>query len=651
MRIKFGLLVAAVFATILSPVSPMATAFGGYASAPTSVSSTAIAGGLRVTWSVPVDVDSGITGYRVEHSTSGTSGTWTLATTTNSSTFTYDVLGLSQTATYVRVAATTSAGIGTYGYPWREVYRTNNPKRASNNETINYVSGFGLGGSDAAALLNNTTAFTRVRYRMEATINSASSYADTDFYKWSGANLTTLQVPTIGSTTSNFVVQTNVTDLNVYSNNSNVTKASGISGRLEHWGWNYDTPRASDYGTGDGTKYDYNDTNNGNGSFGSFQVHDISNFKTVLAWNHHIYTGSDNPNLGFGSNSASAGHPDWTFCIDSTAQGPCVYTSNTFLLQIYINLAVTPLADATPPTVSRIDARALGKNGDTITIRSNELGTVYLVNQSVTVSNLASITAAATANKNSASISAVNTNTTMTIGYQSDGLYNLYAADPSGNLSTAVLATIRVDNTVPTVSSIAVNSSGTSILLSASETITNSAQIYSYYSVSDSGSAISVTSTSFSGSVATLNLSRSIPMGATVYFSYNMGAGAAGGRWVDQAGNEMSSITNRTITNNSSSPIAVTLTVADPLTKGASTTMTASVSVAGRVTFSISGKRIPGCLNKLASGTTPITVTCTFKPALTALQTIRATLVPSLGAYPTTTASLNRFILKRSTTR
>lgn len=239
----------------------------------------------------------------------------------------------------------------------------------------------------------------------------------------------------------------------------------------------------------------------------------------------------------------------------------------------------------------------------------------------------------------------------MTIGYQSDGLYNLYAADPSGNLSTAVLATIRVDNTVPTVSSIAVNSSGTSILLSASETITNSAQIYSYYSVSDSGSAISVTSTSFSGSVATLNLSRSIPMGATVYFSYNMGAGAAGGRWVDQAGNEMSSITNRTITNNSASPIAVTLTVADPLTKGASTTMTASVSVAGRVTFSISGKRIPGCLNKLASGTTPITVTCTFKPALTALQTIRATLVPSLGAYPTTTASLNRFILKRSTTR
>ena len=97
MRIKFGLLFAVVFATLLSPITPMASAIGGYASAPTSVTSTAIAGGLRVTWSVPVDVDSGVTGYRVEYSTSGTSGTWTLATTTNSSTYTYDILGLSQT--------------------------------------------------------------------------------------------------------------------------------------------------------------------------------------------------------------------------------------------------------------------------------------------------------------------------------------------------------------------------------------------------------------------------------------------------------------------------------------------------------------------------------------------------------------------------
>jgi hypothetical protein len=219
------------------------------------------------------------------------------------------------------------------------------------------------------------------------------------------------------------------------------------------------------------------------------------------------------------------------------------------------------------------------------------------------------------------------------------------------NLSSAVLATIRVDNTLPTASSIIVNSAGTAIILTASETITNSLQVTSIYTISDSGSALSVSSTSFSANIATLNLTRAIPAGATVYFSYAPSTGAAGGRWIDQAGNEMAAISTRTITNNSAAAISVILTVPSTVSKGTSITISAAVSVAGRVTFTLAGKRIPGCLNKVASGTTPITVTCVFKPALTARQVIRATLVPTIGAYPTTIASEERFILKRTTKR
>jgi hypothetical protein len=273
------------------------------------------------------------------------------------------------------------------------------------------------------------------------------------------------------------------------------------------------------------------------------------------------------------------------------------------------------------------------------------------VNQSVTVTNLASITGAAAANRNSFSISAVNTNTTLALSSLNDGLYNLYAVDSANNLSSAVVATIRIDNTLPTASSIAVNSSGTAVILTASETITNSLQVTNTYTISDSGSALSVSSTSFSANVATLNLSRPIPAGATVYFSYAPSTGAAGGRWIDQAGNEMAAIPTRTITNNSASAISVILSVPSTLSKGISITISAAVSVAGRVTFTFAGKRIPGCLNKVASGMTPITVTCVFKPALTARQVIRATLVPTIGAYPTTVASEERFILKRTTTR
>jgi hypothetical protein len=650
MRIRLGLLVATVFAGLISPIAPSALAFGGYASAPLSVSATAIAGGIRVGWSAPTDVDTGVTGYRVEYSTSGTSGTWTLATTTSSSATSFDIVGLSQVATYVRVAATTTAGVGTYGYPWTEVYRTINAKRNSDNATHTYVAGYGLGGGDAAALLNNTSEFSRVRYRMEATINSVSDYAETDFYKWSGASITTLQVPSITGTGA-FVVQTNVTDLNVYSGNSRVTKASGISGRIELWPYNYAPALGSDYANGDLNKYDYNDTNNGNGTYGSFQVHDITNFKTVFAWNHQNYTGNNDPDVGFGNNPNTNGHPDWTFCAQNNATNGYCQNVTGFKMQIFINRATTPLADNTAPTVSRIDSRNMGKNGDSITVRSNEIGTVYLVNQSVTVSNVASITAASSSNKNSVSISTVNTNTVMTLSSLSDGLYNLYAADSFNNLSTAIVGTIRVDNTAPTATSIAVGSVGNTVVITGSETLTNSMVLNGIYTISDSGSAISVTSVTFSANTATLNLSRAIPTGSTVNFTYSPLAGDARGRIVDQAGNEMAPITTRTITNNSTFAVTLTLAVPATIRKGTNVTISVDVTVAGRVSFFIADKRIPGCQARAASGSAPITVSCSFKPALSASQTIKASFVPTLNVYPSLTTTVDRFILKRTTTR
>jgi hypothetical protein len=665
MRVRL-LLTASLLLTFLAPQPQVAVAAGGYASAPLDVTAAAIAGGVRVTWTTPIDIDSGITGFRVESSSSGNAGTWNLATTVAPGIRTHDILGLSQVATYVRVAATTSAGIGTYGYPWTKLYRTFTKTRSGNN--IVYEPGFGVTAGDYA-VVNSSLTFSRIRYRMEDSFTVGNlNYADVDFYKWaaSGAPAETTTSITLAPTVSNLqvlspasggTIQTNVADMNVISsivttaNYPNpISNGSGKVGRLEIWPWNY-APGASGLSpSGDVNIYDFDDSSAGASAFGSFQVHDItsaSSRRTVFAWNDHSNTNAD---IGFGSGitpTIKADMEDWTFC-GSRAQCP---QPTYFSLTIFINVPVIPLVDATPPTVSRIDTRAIGKNGDTITVRSTEVGTAFLVNQSVSVTNLASITGAAAANRNSVSISATNTNTTLTLSSLNDGLYNLYAADSANNLSSAVLATIRVDNTLPTASSIAVNSSGTAIILTASETITNSLQLSGIYTISDSGSALTVSSTSFSANVATLNLSRAIPAGATVTFAYSPLGGAAGGRWIDQAGNEMAAISTRTITNNSSAAISVTLTIPAIVSKGVSITTTALVSVAGRVTFTIAGKRIPGCINRIASGATPITVTCVFKPALTARQVIRATLVPTIGAYPTTIASEERFILKRTTTR
>ena len=659
MRVRLGLTLAAVLATLLSPITPDAKAFGGYASAPRSVLQSAIAGGVRVSWSVPADVDSGITGYRVEYSTSGISGTWNFWKTVSSSTFSSDILGLSQVATYVRVAGNTAAGTGAYGYPWEIIYSTSALRRDSNSN-VSYDAGYGL--SSVGGQASNTYAsanFTRIKYRLETTISSVSKFAEADFYTWpsggatgstngtTAPSISGIAIPSINSG-QRWIVQANISDLNVFSDNDSVSKTFGGSGRLEIWPWNYGWGPSGLSPAGSSNNYDFDDLHNGDGTYGSFQVHDFSNAKPVFVWNNSGYGNNLHAEVAYGANPV--GNPDWTFCSQGGGSGSCPEPSS-FKLRIYINPSITPLADTTPPTVSRIDTRLIGKNGDTITVRSTEVGTVYLVNQSVTVSNLASISGAAATNKNSVSISTANSNTTLTLSSLNDGLYNLFAVDPLNNLSTAVVGTIKVDNTAPTVSSIAVNAAGTAILLTASETITNSAQAVGMYSLSDSGSALSISSTSFAGSVATLTLSRAIPAGAYVTFSYAPSSGIAAGRWVDQAGNEMAAITLRSIANNSSSPITVSLTVPDPISKGTAITMSASVSVAGKVTFTIAGKRISGCLNKAATGSTPITVTCTFKPALTARQKIGATLVPALGAYPTTTSTVERFILKRTTRR
>lgn len=659
MRARIGFIFLALISSVISPVIPSASAFGGYASAPTSVTQSAISGGIRVTWSAPVDVDSGIIGYRVEYSTSGTSGTWNLATTTSSSASSYDIVGLPQSATYIRVAGTTSAGTGAYGYPWALIYSTSSLRRDSSGN-VSYDSGYGLASLGGQA--SNTYAsanYTRVKYLLQTTISGTAKYVESDFYTWPSGGATGSTAATSAPTISGIAVpsvnagqqwnvQANISDLNVYSDNSMVSKTKSANGRLEIWPWDYQHGPSGLSPSGTNNSYDFDDAHVGNGSFGSFQVHDLTNNKPVFVWNNTGYSNYYSAEVAYGLNSGT--NPDWTFCSQGGAWGTCA-TPSSFNLKIYINPSVMPLQDATPPTASRVDIRSLGKNGDTITVRSTEVGNVYLVNQSVSVSNLASITNASAANRNSVAISSANSSTTLTISSLNDGLYNLYAADLFSNLSTAIVGTIRIDNTAPATLSIAVNSSGTAIILTANETITNSSQVLNIYSVSDSGSALSISSTTFSGAVATLNLSRAIPAGASVTFSYAPSGGSAGGRWVDLAGNEMAAISLRSITNNSAAPITVSLTVPDVISKGVTISVSAIVSVSGKVTFTVAGKRIPGCINRSAAGATPITVTCSFKPGLSTRQVIAAVLTPTLGAYPVTTSTVERFILKRSTRR
>ena len=121
------------------------------------------------------------------------------------------------------------------------------------------------------------------------------------------SDLTKIGVPTVSS---GAVFQTKVSNLQYQSNvaslgNSNASTA----GNIEFWPNTYNQGNTQNVPGADGGKYDFGD-NITNGSYGSMQVHDYGNGKTVFGINKWNTNG--NTDLGIG-NASRADASDWTF--------------------------------------------------------------------------------------------------------------------------------------------------------------------------------------------------------------------------------------------------------------------------------------------------------------------------------------------------
>ena len=338
-RMGVRALFASLSIALLIPASPAHAAVAP--TAPTGITVTAGQGSVSVQWAAPSYSGDGVSSYSIYYSTDGSS--WSTAATGITGSGPYVVSGLTPgTPYYIRMTATGSGGTSPYGYPWKKLYSVSNPTRDS-SDLIVYDSNFGLGNSDPYKV-DSLTAFTRVKYHMQFDTSGATSYADADMDKWGAstppnsgfstvaATVQNLRVPTLTSTggnTGDFTIQTNVSDLTVVASDSTLN-ASGKTGRLEIW--------ATDYGYGPSGltptypgangAYDYDDLPAA-GSYGSFQVHNATDGKTILAWNHHVKNLT--PDLGFGSSPIN--QPDWTFCYTN---GNCPSRTN-FNLQILVN--------------------------------------------------------------------------------------------------------------------------------------------------------------------------------------------------------------------------------------------------------------------------------------------------------------------------
>lgn len=200
------------------------------------------------------------------------------------------------------------------------VYQTSNPTRNPNTGAIQYDTENGVfygrgAGSKAAQLTSQNVAFNRIRYLMEVRYNNVLRYADVSFDAWAGVTISDLAIPDI---TNQSYIKRNVTNLAVNSNwreqsgfASGVRNGAGKTGRLEIWARNYSMATGGVDLAGDAFSYDSDDTQSDTGSYGSFQVHNVTpgQEQTILAWNEHY---SSTPDVGLGS-ALAGGNSDWTF--------------------------------------------------------------------------------------------------------------------------------------------------------------------------------------------------------------------------------------------------------------------------------------------------------------------------------------------------
>jgi hypothetical protein len=209
---------------------------------------------------------------------------------------------------------------------WTLIYETTTSARSGNN--IVYTSGYGRAGTAVTNFANSGKTWDLIRVRFEATLSSTLYYTDVYFDKWSGATLSGIEFPDITNGTTN---QRNVSNLVVTSNYSGVRTGSFALGRLEWWPYNYSGasgPISPNNALG---TYDWDDSFvNGSGDHGSFQIHNLTDTQTVIAWNMHR-TGTQE--LGMG-NATTGTHPDWT-----GASG--IWSNAGFKVQIYIGDSVT----------------------------------------------------------------------------------------------------------------------------------------------------------------------------------------------------------------------------------------------------------------------------------------------------------------------
>jgi lysophospholipase L1-like esterase len=159
---------------------------------------------------------------------------------------------------------------------------------------------------DNAATLNG--AFGRVGYYMELVKGDVTNFCWTAFDAFT-QDPTHLGVPRKGNFYQRFVY-----NLDVRSNVAGVINTNGCdTGNIEFWDKNYSGADNLGIPGSSNSAFDFADSRNNDGSYGSMQVHNWGAKQTLWAFNR-FNSSTENVCIGIGNNPS--GHPDWTFALN-----------------------------------------------------------------------------------------------------------------------------------------------------------------------------------------------------------------------------------------------------------------------------------------------------------------------------------------------
>jgi len=185
----------------------------------------------------------------------------------------------------------------------------------------------------------------------------------------------------------------------------------------------------------------------------------------------------------------------------------------------------------------------------------------------------------------------------------------------------------------PTIDSITANNGSVTVYFTAGAS--NGSTVSNYKYSLNSGAYIALSPTDPTSPITITGLTNGTSYQIAIRAVSNLGDGLAS--------NSVAS------TPSASASVTIALTAsATTATKGTTIVITATVSQSGLVTFSWNGKRIAGCIKRVATSS----ATCNWKPAVTGTWSISALLDPTDPTYVNSTSSpLSVLITKRTNSR